>query len=335
MSAQPPPIVPVRTEEDLLQLARAFRQSRILLSAHELGIFTALGDEEKSSDEIASALDLNPRATNRLMNALVVLGLLEKQGDKYTNSALARKHLVAGSPDYFGHLGHANNLWNSWSTLSEAVRQGGSVMPKADERGDERRAAFIGAMHHFGHERAAAIAASLELSGVKRVLDVGGGSGIYAQEILRRAPRASATILDRPEVIPLTRKYITEAGLHDRVSFLPGDFTVDDLGSGYDIVLLFAIIHMLPPAGCRKLIDRCAASLNPGGQLIIRDFVVDEDRTGPPDAVLFAINMLVGTDGGDSYTQSEMYGWMKQAGLGHFERKRPTPGTSLLIGRKA
>ncbi len=324
----------VNTEEDLLQLARAFRESRIFLSAHELGIFTALGDEIRSSADIADALDLDPRATNRLMNALVVIGLLERRGDDFVNSPLARRHLVEGSPDYFGHLGHANNLWNSWSTLSDAVRNGGSVMPKADERGDERRAAFIGAMHHFGQERAAAIAASLDLAGVRRVLDVGGGSGIYAQEILHRVPEASAVIMDRPEVIPLTGKYTADAGMQDRVSFIPGDFNVDDLGTGYDMVLLFAIIHMLPPEGCQQLITRCAASLNPGGQLVIREFVVNEDRSGPADAVLFAINMLVGTDGGDSYTRNEMCGWMEHAGLRRCERKDPTPGTSLLIGYK-
>jgi 2-polyprenyl-3-methyl-5-hydroxy-6-metoxy-1,4-benzoquinol methylase len=331
----PPYCAPVATEEELIQLGRVFQRSRILLTAYELGIFTELGDQQKSAADVAAARSTDPRATDRLMNALVVLGLLEKKDGLFANTSLARAHLVAGQPGYFTQFAHTNSLWDRWSTLTAAVRNGGTVSrPIVGDCGDDRRTAFITAMHHFGRDRAKAVADALDVTNVLRILDVGGASGVYTMELLRKNPEASGAVFDRPEVIPMTRQYIEEAGMTERLSLFPGDFLTTDFGDGYDMVLLFSIVHMLSPDDSRKLVTKCVNALNPGGQLIIKEFVVEDDRTGPPDAVLFALNMLVGTEQGDSYTEAELFDWMKQAGLSRLSRIEPLPGNSLLIGHR-
>jgi len=319
---------------DILDLAMAFQRSRVLLTAYELDLFTALGAERRSAAEVARAIAAEPRATDRLMHALCTLGLLETQGDRFANTPAAARFLVRGAPEYMAGLLHSVHLWNSWGTLTPAVRRGGSVLAApVGERDEAWLAAFIAAMHWRGQQHARGVVGRLELSGVSRVLDVGGGSGVYAMAFAQAKAGLSAVVLDLPQVIGLTQRYIREEGLGERVTTVAGDYLTDDLGDGFDLVFLSAIIHSNSPEENRALIRKSAAALNPGGQLVVQDFIVDEDRTGPPFAVLFALNMLVGTAAGDTYTESEVRAWMAAAGLSGVGRTNTEVGTALIVGR--
>jgi predicted O-methyltransferase YrrM len=317
------------------QLARAFFRSRILLTAYELGVFTALGDGRKTSAEVAQELDTDPRATDRLMNALAVLGLLQKEGGRFVNSAAAGRYLVAGQPEYMAGLGHTVNLWDSWSTLTAAVRAGTTAFERpGGEAGERRTQFFIAAMHAGGSARAERLVALLELDGVSRVLDVGGGSGAYAMAFARAREGITATVFDLPRVTPLTRGYVEKAGLSDKVDVVEGDAVEDELPRGFDLVFMSQLLHSNSPSQNEALIANGAASLNAGGRLVIQDFVVDDGRTGPPQAVIFALNMLVNTAGGDTYTEAEISGWMEAAGLSGVARVDTDFETTLMIGRK-
>jgi predicted O-methyltransferase YrrM len=321
--------------DDIHNLARAFLRSRILLTAYELEVFTALGDERKTSAEVAAALGTDARAADRLMNALAVLGLLKKEGGKFANSPAAGRYLVAGKPEYMAGLGHTVNLWDSWSTLTDAVRAGTTAFERpGGEAGEERTRFFIAAMHAGGSARAERLVALLELDGVSRVLDVGGGSGAYAMAFVRAREGITATVFDLPRVTPLTRGYVEKAGLSDKVEVVEGDAVGDELPRGYDLVFMSQLLHSNSPAQNEALIANGAASLNAGGRLVIQDFVVDDGRTGPPQAVIFALNMLVNTAGGDTYTEAEIRGWMEAAGLADVERVNTDFETTLMIGRK-
>ncbi len=317
------------------ETAYAFQRSRVLLTAYELGVFTALGDDSKSSAEVAKILETDPRATDRLMNALCAIGLLEKKDNKFSNTPETARFLVQGKPEYMAGLMHTVHLWDTWSTLTPAVRQGTSVgRPPVNERGEKWLTAFIAAMHDRARKQAPAVAALLELSGVSRVLDVGGGSGAFAMAIARARAGITATVFDLPNVVSLTQKYVEQEGLADKVQTVAGDYLVDDLGSGFDLVFLSAIIHSNSVEENRKLIRKCAQALNPNGQVIVQDFIMDADRTSPAHGALFALNMLVGTEAGDTFTESEVREWMEEAGLSHVMRKDTHFGTTLLIGRK-
>ena len=317
------------------EMARGFQASRVLLTAVELGIFPALADGPKTSGQTAAKIGADARATDRLMNALVVLGLLEKRGDGFNNGPLASESLVPGRPQYMGGaLGHLLSLWRSWSTLTEAVRTG-TCAPSRTSAPDVFFRPFIAAMHYNAENNAPAVMSQIDLSSVRRTLDVGGGSGAYSMAFCRAKPELQAVVFDRPEVVPLTRDYAAAAGLERRISTVEGDFTRDELPHDFDLAFLSQVLHSNSREENAALMKRVARALNPGGQIVIQEFVVDEGRTSPPQPVLFALNMLVGTEAGDTYTESEIRGWLDAAG---FRRPRrvdvPGRGTTLLLASK-
>jgi SAM-dependent methyltransferase len=202
------------------------------------------------------------------------------------------------------------------------------------ERDDESLISFIAAMHSRAVRMADGIVALLDFSGVVRVLDVGAGSGAYCMAFVRASERIRATAFDLPNVIPLTKQYIRQANLSDKVDFVVGNCNTDPLGSGFDLIFLSALIHSNSFDENQRLIRKAANALNPNGQLVIQDFIMDDDRTRPAFGAFFALNMLVGTDAGDTYTESEVRGWMQDAGLSKIERKDTAYDTTLIIGRK-
>jgi SAM-dependent methyltransferase len=326
----------MQSPEAIMELASAFMRSRAFLTACELDLFTAVGSGERASAEVAKDLGTDPRATDRLMNVLCALELLQKRAGRFRNTPVANRFLVQGHPESLGGLMHWVHLWESWSSLTPAVQKGRSVIARpVDARGEAWLRAFIAAMHWRACRHAPGVVASLDLTGVSRVLDVGGGSGAYAMEFVRAKPGIVATVFDLPNVLGLTAEYLKQAGLHDRVTLVAGDYDRDDFGRGFDVVFLSAIIHSNSPQANSALIRKGAASLNPSGQLVVQDFIVDEERVGPTFNVLFALNMLVGTEAGDTYTESEVRQWMQDAGL-RGVAKHDTPfGTSLIVGRSA
>jgi SAM-dependent methyltransferase len=318
----------------LLDISRSFMDSRVLLTGYELGVFTALGRGPRNSAQVARAVKADPRATDRLLSALCCLGLLRKQGGCFCNTPTAARFLARGGPDYLAGLGHTVSLWDTWSTLTESVRRGRSVLKDPPtRRGRDFFVPFIAAMHARAVPQAQPVVASLPLAGVRRVLDVGGGSGAYAMAFARAKPGLRATVFDLPQVAPLTKGYIKKAGLTGRVGVRVGDYNRDALPHGNDLVFLSAIIHSCSPAEVRKLFAQCARALNPGGLIVVQEFVVNEDRTAPAFSVFFALNMLVGTPGGDAYAESEIRGWLQEAGFSGIKRKDTPFDTALVTGR--
>jgi SAM-dependent methyltransferase len=323
------------TPDDIMQLASGFQRSRIFLTGYELGLFTVLGDDKKTSADVAEELATDPRATDRLMNALCAIGLLEKKDGLFTNAQSAAELLVKVKPDYMAGLMHTVHLWETWSTMTAAVRSGTSVgRGPASGRGDEWRNAFIAAMDYRGARRADDVISLLDLEGVTSVLDVGGGSGAFAMAFVRAGGGIRATVFDLPDVIPLTKKYLEAGGLAGSIDTIAGDYNVDGFGAGYDIAFLSAIIHSNSFDENSALIKKAADALNPGGRVVVSDFIVNEDRTGPPRAVFFALNMLVATRAGDTYTESEVRDMMGRADLNDIVRKDTDSPSSLIIGRK-
>jgi SAM-dependent methyltransferase len=320
------------TPTALRELAMSFQASRVVLTAFELDVFTALGDEARSSGEIAGELGADPRGLDRLLNALVALGLLQKDRDLFRNAPVSAQFLVRGRPDYMAGLHHTVHLWDSWSGLTRAVREGTpAIREDINERGDRWLEAFIGAMHWRAQAQAAAVAALIDLSWVRRVLDVGGGSGAFSIAFARQQPGLEAVVFDLPNVVPLTRRYVEEAGLSTRITALVGDYTRDDLPAGFDLVFLSAIVHSNGPDENRALVRKAAAALAPGGRVAVLDWVMCADRTAPTVGALFALNMLVATTAGDTYTEDEMRAWLESSGLGAIERRDTPFGTALLV----
>jgi len=319
----------------LREIVYSFQKSRIILTAFELKIFTVLSGSRKSSEDTALAVQCDIRATDRLMNALVAIGLLKKEEKQFSNTVTAETYLVEGKPGYLGGLHHTSNMWQNWTTLTEAVQKGKSVTRTTNRSNDMKWSeAFIAAMHYRAKNQAAAIIEHIDLSHVKKLLDLGGGSGVYSMAFVTAKPEIKAVVFDLPHIVPITRDYIDNEGYTGSVEIMPGNYLFDDFGSGYDLIFMSAIVHINSYNENLQLIGRCARALNQGGQIIIQDQIMNDDRTLPAGGALFALNMLVGTDSGDTYTETEMKEWFKSAGISDIVRVDGAFESMQLIGRK-
>ena len=325
----------IKSPEDIRELANSFRESRVLLSAIELKIFTVLDKHMMTSENVSEKIDADPRATDRLLNALCGIAILKKVKGKFYNSDLSSKYLVEGKPEFMGNLYHTNHLWNTWSYLTESVKQGGSF--KGDQNKKEKDnwvEVFIAAMHYRGVNQGKILSMMIDLSDVKKMLDVGGGSAAFSIEIVKKNPSIKAVVFDLPHVILLTKKYVSEAGLLNNFNFIEGNYLTKDFEKDYDLILLSAIVHINSYEQNKMLVKKCADALNKNGMIIISDFIMNGDRTQPYHGALFSINMLVGTTSGDTYTEQEMREWFESAGLSKIERKNTSFTSDLMIGTK-
>jgi (2Fe-2S) ferredoxin/precorrin-6B methylase 2 len=320
--------------DELLRSVRGYQESRVLLTALELDVFTAVGGGA-TAERVASALRSDARATPLLLNALVALGLLHKKDGVFTNGLVAVRHLTADSTgDARDALKHNLALWTRWSTLTEAVRTGHAVLDPG-ARSDDWTVPFIAAMHKNAALRAPAVVRAVGAERARRLLDVGGGSGAYAIAFVLANPELQAEIFDLPSVVPIAQRHVAAAGLGGRVWTRMGDLRRDAFGTGYDLVLLSAICHMLGPAENQDLLRRVHAALAKGGRVVVQDFLLEADGTSPAHAVLFALNMLVGTPEGSSYSEAEYAEWLKAAGFGDVHRVRLGGPTELMFGTRA
>lgn len=300
----------------LREMVTAFQKSRVLLTAFELDIFTCIGEKSLSSETISKTLNLNKNAAERLLNALVSLKILYKDNKTYRNTESSLMFLSKDSENYMSGLMHTNHLWDTWSPLTEVVRTGKAAhTKKINDRGEEWLEAFIHAMHYRGKKQAPSQIAGIDLQKTESVLDVGGGSGCFCMEFIKRKPDLKAAVFDLPNVLPISKKIVKEEGYAGKITHFAGDYTVDELPEGYDLVFLSAIIHSNSYEINEDLVKKCYKSLNPGGKLVIQDWIMNDAKTEPKHGAIFSINMLVSVEGGDCYSQNEVSSWMKNAGF--------------------
>jgi 2-polyprenyl-3-methyl-5-hydroxy-6-metoxy-1,4-benzoquinol methylase len=323
--------------EILTDYVRHFQKSRVLLTAVELGIFTVIGIKSVTSSDVAKKIKTNVRATDKLMNALVALDFLQKRKDKFSNTLFSAKYLVVGKPEYMSGLMHSVNMWYTWTTLTDCVKKGHTVCkrPKMiDNRDKKWLDAFISAMHYRAFRQAPEIVKLIDLKNIKKVLDIGGGSGAYAMSFADAGKNITATVFDLPNVLPITKRFIKQNGYAKKVDTLAGDYNTSNIPNGYDLIFISAVVHINSYMGNARLIKKCANALSPGGMIVIQDHVMNDDRTSPAPGAMFALNMLVGTEEGDTYTEKEMKEWFSKAGIRFLKRIPVDIGNSLIIGKK-
>jgi SAM-dependent methyltransferase len=322
--------------EEVMTEAREFMKSRVILTAAELDLFTYLGKEPSSADKIAGKLGLDQTALTRLLDCLVVFGLIDKEKGPYRITEKGAL-LSADHPEtILPMILHMNHLWETWSGLTESVRKGHQGQTEPGLKFEEKSMkAFIGAMHVVAKGMSAEIAESLDLKSYRKLLDVGGASGTYTMAFLRKNRGMRAVLFDLKGVIPIARERLEQEGLLDRVELVAGDFYKDDLPGGCDLALLSAIIHQNSPEQNINLYKKVYRALIPGGVILIRDHIMDETRTKPPGGAIFALNMLVNTRGGDTYTLNEIKGTLEKAGFTEVTLLRSgTQMDSLVQARK-
>ncbi len=307
----------IRSVELVDTISAGYQSSQLLLAAHRLGVFEALRDEPRTAASLTGILGADGRATRILCDALVAIGMLGRERERYCLTADARECLLPESPNSkYALLSHTARLYEQWGKLFDVVKTGGPVSQDAvDARLEGDAQSFARAMANASRDSAVTTAALLSLPERGRVLDVGGGPGVFAIEFARKESALDVVVLDRPEALEVARQNVVEAHLTDRIELRPGDAFVDDLGGPYDLVFLSNLVHLFSAEENERLLARCAAALVDGGRLVVKDFLLDADRTSPPGGAIFAVTMLLNTEKGDCYTISEVEGWFAAAGV--------------------
>ena len=305
------------TAESVLELARGYQVAVVLMAAAELDVFTRLKRRPQGWRRLADEMGADIRATRILLDALAAIGLLEKHDYEYQLPPGLEEVLAADAPaSVLPMLRHQANCHRRWTQLAQVVKNGRPAERELSFLGEGADTeSFIRAMHVVSAPVADELVASLGPPEFTHVLDVGGGPGTWTIALLKARPEARATLFDLPQVIPIAREYVQRAGLAGRVTFAGGDFAKDPLPEGADLAWVGAIIHMNSRDENRALYVKVRKALAPGGRILIRDVLMDETRTAPPGGALFAVNMLVSTPGGQTYTFAEVQEDLSAAGF--------------------
>ena len=330
---------PAWTPAELLNMSGSYWLSSALHAGVKLDIFTPLSAAALSAAALAERLNCSERGLTMLLDALAAMELLEKESELYRSSPFAAECLASSSAGYLGHIiRHHHHLMGSWLQLDESVRSGQPVRNRLSHEGEAvERESFLLGMFNLALQQAPAIAERIDLGGRTRLLDLGGGPGTYAVYFCRRNPALRATIFDLPTTRDFAEQTVRRFGLQDRIDFLAGDFQQDPVRGGYDVAWLSHVLHGEGAAGCAALLDKTVAALEPGGRLLIQEFILDDRRDRPLFPALFSLNMLLVTPHGQAYSESELRTMLAAAGLEQIERlpiELPN-GAGIMSGRKA
>jgi len=312
--------------KEIRKLSGGFQSARVLITANNYRVFDFL-ETQQTAGTIARKIKADHRATEMLLDALTGMGLLNKKNGKYKNTPLASRMLVSGKKYYQGDIiSHSDMIWDRWASLDTILKTG---KPSLSPR---NHTAFILGMHNLAVLKAGGIIKAIGLDNVQKVLDLGGGPGTYAIEMAKKG--LDVSLFDLPETMKIARKVAKQSGIgKNSIRFMGGDFLNDDLGKDYDLILISQILHMFSEKVNMDLIRKCKKALAKKGKIVIHEFIINEDRTSPVHSALFAINMLVNTSDGRTYTPGEISKWFRKSGFKKVTSKAVADGVLVSAGK--
>ncbi len=311
------------TPGTLLKLSGSYWQTCTLHAAVKLDLFTHMGSEPVPGPDLATALSLDPRGLATLLNALAAMDLVEKTGEAYACTEPARKFLSKDSESFIGYMIlHHHHLAQSWVNMDQAVSKGGPIRHSDGNSDPKIRESFLMGMFTNAMAIAPEIARIIDLSHCARLLDLGGGPGTYAIHFCLARPGLKAVVFDRPTTRPFAEKTIAKFKLQGQISFVPGDYTRGPLtlGQTFDAAWLSHILHGEGPEMAEQIIEKALKAVHPGGTLFIHEFILDDSCDGPLFPALFSMNMFLGTQKGQAYSQGDLFGMLKRLGVRDIHR---------------
>jgi ubiquinone/menaquinone biosynthesis C-methylase UbiE len=325
------------TPERLMELSFAYAPPLIISAGVSNKVFDSLENGAKTSQEIAKQTGASPRALRILMNALVGLDLLKKnKQEKYSLTPESAAFLVSTKlgthAGFFGTI--APEIISRWLRLSEIVREGRPVVAVNQEpEGTEFFTQLVERIIPMSYPAAQKLGDHLKVAKAKNelhVLDLAAGSGVWGIALAQKSPRVRVTAVDWAGMIPTTRRITQKFGVGDRFNYVEGDILEANFGSGYDIATLGHILHSEGEQRSRELLKKTFRALKSGGTIAIAEWLVNDDRTKPLPSLMFAVQMLVNTEKGDTFSFNEIKNWLEEAGFKKV-RKVEAPGPSPLI----
>jgi ubiquinone/menaquinone biosynthesis C-methylase UbiE len=318
----------------IIQDLWASRGSQALVAGVELDLFTHISVGNVTVEDISRAAKADKHAIERLLNTLVGLGYLTKKDKRYGLQPIAKRFLVRGSNQYMGDFAYETKLsWDNWSRLTDVVRSGHPAdAVDREERGREFFPRLVAAIFPMSFGAALSAVAALPKKTkdrIKGILDVAAGSGAWSLAFAGAIPDSHVTVVDYPEVTPITRQFVRRFEVSDRYDYLEGNLRQMDFGMNqYDLVILGHIIHSEGEKWGRRLLKKSYRALKDGGLLLIAEIIPNDSRTGPLIPLLFSLNMLLHTEEGDVFTMSQYRKWLKEAGfrkVSTIEAPSPSP----------
>jgi len=307
---------------DLLQFSGDYWSACALHAGVKLDVFTHLAERPQAATELAGRLQTDVRGLAMLLTSLAALDLLEKIGEAYAATLFAAEFLSRTSPRYLGHIIlHHHHLMASWAHLDEAVRSGGPIRERVSHDDDAMaRESFLMGMFNLAMQIAPRIVAGIDLGGRRRLLDLGGGPGTYAVHFCQHNPRLTAVVYDLESTRHFAEQTIARFGLADRIAFAAGDFIDGDIQGRFDVAWLSHILHGESPEGCAVIVRKTVAALEPGGLILVQEFILDDSMNGPLFPALFSLNMLLGTPRGQAYSEGQLFAMLAAAGISGLRR---------------
>ena len=325
------------TAEDILSLSRTYQAAAVLGAAADLDLFSALAAGPLEAAVLARRLHCRLRGLTILLDSLVALQLLEKRDDCYALPAgLSALLTPDGSQSVLAMAQHQANCLRRWAQLAKVVKTGLPAERTPSVRGEAGdQQSFISAMDNISAPNADHVIRAIRPLRFQHLLDIGGASGTWTIAFLRACPSARATLFDLPPVIPMARRRLAAARLGDRVRLARGDFMKDPLPSGADLAWVSAIVHQNSRTQNQALFANVFRALIPGGRIGIRDFLMEENHARPAAGALFAVNMLVATEGGSTFTFDELRADLETAGFAQAAvMRRDETMNSIVVARK-
>ena len=332
------------TPDNILQLGFAFWGSKTLLSAVELGVFSELAEQPLTADQLRERLQLHPRSARDFFDALVALGMLQRDGDLYRNTPETDQFLVRGKLSYIGGILEMSNerLYPFWGSLTEGlktglpqneVKTGGAGLFETLYRDPDRLRLFLAGMTGLSMGASLAIAQKFPWEKYQTVVDVGGAQGGLLVQLCLAHPHLRGTNFDLNVVGPIFEEYVAANGLSERLKFQPGDFFNEPLPAA-DVITMGHILHDWDLEQKRMLLDKAYQALPEGGALIVFEALIDDERRQNAFGLIMSLNMLIETPGGFDYTGQDCTAWMKDAGFRETRVEHLIGPDSMVVGIK-
>jgi SAM-dependent methyltransferase len=329
------------TPERLMQFGFAYAPPVIIGAAVSNKVFDTLASGAKGAEEVSKETRAPVRGLRAVMNALVGLELLNKRDGKYSLTPESEAFLVSNKPGTLAGFFPMNmkRLIPLWLNLDEIVRTGQPGEARNEEHpGTEFFTELVENIIPMSYGSAQVLADHLKLAKAKkpiRVLDVAAGSGIWGIVLAQTSPQVQVTAVDWAGMIPTTKRITQKFGVGDRFKFIEGDIAEVDFGNGYDVATLGHILHSEGEGRSRHLLKKVSRALRSGGTIAIGEWLVNDQRTEPLPSLMFAVQMLVNTKEGDTFSFNEIRGWLEEAGFKD-ARTVEAPGPSpLVLGTKS
>ncbi len=323
----------------LLEMSGYYWKTCTLHAAIRLDLFSAIADDTLTAEQVSDTLDVDPRGLATLLNALSAMELLTKKGNAYSNTDPASAFLCKSSPQYIGFMiMHHFHLMESWHRMDEGIKKGGPIKDRSTFSNEEQRESFLMGMFNIGMATAPHAVTKVDLKGCKRLLDIGGGPGTFAIHFCLENPELSACVFDLATTRPFAEKTMARFNLSDRIEFIPGDYTEDatltqDL---FDAVWLSHILHGEGPDQAQQIVKKAVDALEPGGKILIHEFILKDTMDKPLFPALFSLNMFLRTPDGQSYSQAKLTDMLRNCGITDIRRLDfvgPTQ-SGILSGKK-